>query len=215
VMKAQLRRIELAKKKGELVDRAHATALIFRLARQERDGLAGQRGLRRSYRPRSGSARMPCRWFSRSYGGPPQYHARTAVSSAYARVGGVARGDGRRACTAVYSAPPATYPLGEKSLVWRDGLVRSRHLCPQGTARYGEGGAAGEETVMDYSLGAGRLFALCLHTLDRQRNDEPLPEDPAGVFARLEGRPAATRPRHCDACLAYFETCVTSARRRC
>ena len=41
VMKAQLRRIELAKKKSELVDRARATALVFRLARQERDAWIG------------------------------------------------------------------------------------------------------------------------------------------------------------------------------
>ena len=41
VMKAQLRRIELAKKKGELVDRARAMALVFRLARQERDAWIG------------------------------------------------------------------------------------------------------------------------------------------------------------------------------
>ena len=41
VMKAQLRRIELAKKKGELVDRARTTALVFRLARQERDTWIG------------------------------------------------------------------------------------------------------------------------------------------------------------------------------
>ena len=41
VMKAQLRRIELAKKKGELVDRARAMALVFRLARQERDAWVG------------------------------------------------------------------------------------------------------------------------------------------------------------------------------
>jgi hypothetical protein len=41
VIKAQLRRIELAKKNGELVDRALATALIFRLARQERDAWLG------------------------------------------------------------------------------------------------------------------------------------------------------------------------------
>ena len=41
VMKAQLRRIELAKKKSELVDRARASALVFRLARQERDAWLG------------------------------------------------------------------------------------------------------------------------------------------------------------------------------
>ena len=41
VMKAQLRRIELAKKKGELVDRARAIALVFCLARQERDAWIG------------------------------------------------------------------------------------------------------------------------------------------------------------------------------
>jgi hypothetical protein len=41
VMKAQLRRIELQRKKGEVVDRARATALVFRLARQERDAWAG------------------------------------------------------------------------------------------------------------------------------------------------------------------------------
>ena len=36
VLKARLRRMEL-QQKGELVDRARATALVFRLARQERD----------------------------------------------------------------------------------------------------------------------------------------------------------------------------------
>ena len=41
VMKAQLRRIELSKKKGEIIDRARATALVFRLARQERDAWLG------------------------------------------------------------------------------------------------------------------------------------------------------------------------------
>ena len=37
VMKAQERRLRLQKMKGETVDRARATALVFRLARQERD----------------------------------------------------------------------------------------------------------------------------------------------------------------------------------
>ena len=37
VLKAQLKRLELQKKRGELVDRTRATALVFRLARQERD----------------------------------------------------------------------------------------------------------------------------------------------------------------------------------
>ncbi len=37
VLKAQERRLRLQKMKGELVDRSHATALVFRLARQERD----------------------------------------------------------------------------------------------------------------------------------------------------------------------------------
>jgi hypothetical protein len=37
VLKAQERRIRLAKFKGELVDRDRATALVFRLAREERD----------------------------------------------------------------------------------------------------------------------------------------------------------------------------------
>jgi hypothetical protein len=41
VLKAQERRIRLQKLKGELVDRARATALVFRLARQERDAWAG------------------------------------------------------------------------------------------------------------------------------------------------------------------------------
>ena len=36
-----MQRIELAKKKGELVDRARASALVFRLARQERDAWLG------------------------------------------------------------------------------------------------------------------------------------------------------------------------------
>ena len=37
VLKAQERRIKLQKLKGELVDRAQAVAMVFRLARQERD----------------------------------------------------------------------------------------------------------------------------------------------------------------------------------
>jgi hypothetical protein len=41
VIKAQLQRLELQKKRGELVDRARAIALVFRLARQERDAWVG------------------------------------------------------------------------------------------------------------------------------------------------------------------------------
>jgi hypothetical protein len=41
VLKAQERKMRLQKLKGELVDRAHAVALVFRLARQERDAWAG------------------------------------------------------------------------------------------------------------------------------------------------------------------------------
>ena len=41
VLKAQERRIRLQKLKGELVDRARATALVFRLAGQARDPWAG------------------------------------------------------------------------------------------------------------------------------------------------------------------------------
>src|SRR5512147_3232555 len=41
VLKAQERRIRLQKLKGELVDRARAIALVFRLAREERDAWAG------------------------------------------------------------------------------------------------------------------------------------------------------------------------------
>lgn len=37
VLKAQERRLKLQKMKGELVDKAHAKALVFRLAREERD----------------------------------------------------------------------------------------------------------------------------------------------------------------------------------
>ncbi len=37
VLKARLRRMEVQQKEGELVDRARAVALVFRLARQERD----------------------------------------------------------------------------------------------------------------------------------------------------------------------------------
>lgn len=37
VLKAQERRLRLQKLKGELIDRARAVALVFRLARQERD----------------------------------------------------------------------------------------------------------------------------------------------------------------------------------
>jgi hypothetical protein len=41
VLKAQERKMHLQKLRGELVDRARATALVFRLARQERDAWAG------------------------------------------------------------------------------------------------------------------------------------------------------------------------------
>src|SRR5512144_1480565 len=41
VLKAQERRIRLQKLKGEVVDRARAIALAFRVARQERDAWAG------------------------------------------------------------------------------------------------------------------------------------------------------------------------------
>ena len=41
VLKAQERRLRLQQLKGELVDRARATAMVFRLARQERDAWAG------------------------------------------------------------------------------------------------------------------------------------------------------------------------------
>src|SRR5512132_1205912 len=41
VLKAQERRIRLQRLKGEVVDRARATALVFRLARQKRDAWAG------------------------------------------------------------------------------------------------------------------------------------------------------------------------------
>src|SRR5574338_303003 len=41
VLKAQERKMRLQKLKGELVDRARAVALVFRLARQERDAWAG------------------------------------------------------------------------------------------------------------------------------------------------------------------------------
>ena len=41
VLKAQERRIRLQQLKGEVVDRARATTLVFRLARQERDSWAG------------------------------------------------------------------------------------------------------------------------------------------------------------------------------
>lgn len=38
VLKAQERKLKLAKLKGELIDRDRAVALVFRLAREERDG---------------------------------------------------------------------------------------------------------------------------------------------------------------------------------
>jgi hypothetical protein len=41
VLKAQERKMRLQKLRGELVDRARATAVVFRLARQERDAWAG------------------------------------------------------------------------------------------------------------------------------------------------------------------------------
>lgn len=41
VLKAQERRLRLQKEKGELVDRSRAVALVFRLARQERDSWSG------------------------------------------------------------------------------------------------------------------------------------------------------------------------------
>jgi hypothetical protein len=37
VLKAQVRRLQVQREKGELVDRARTVALVFRLARQERD----------------------------------------------------------------------------------------------------------------------------------------------------------------------------------
>ena len=37
MLKAQERRLRLQKMKSELIDRARATALVFRLAREERD----------------------------------------------------------------------------------------------------------------------------------------------------------------------------------
>jgi len=41
VLKARLRRMEVQQREGELIDRACAVALVFRLARQERDAWAG------------------------------------------------------------------------------------------------------------------------------------------------------------------------------
>jgi hypothetical protein len=41
VLKAQERKMRLQRLRGELVDRARAVALVFRLARQERDAWAG------------------------------------------------------------------------------------------------------------------------------------------------------------------------------
>jgi len=41
VLKAQERKMRLQKLRGELVDRARAVAMVFRLARQERDAWAG------------------------------------------------------------------------------------------------------------------------------------------------------------------------------
>jgi hypothetical protein len=48
VLKAQLRRMEVQQKEGELVDRARAVALVFRLAHHERatSGSAGRRASR-------------------------------------------------------------------------------------------------------------------------------------------------------------------------
>ncbi len=40
VLKAQERRLRLQRMKGEVIDRARATALVFRLAREERDAWA-------------------------------------------------------------------------------------------------------------------------------------------------------------------------------
>jgi hypothetical protein len=41
MLKAQERRLRLQKQRGELVDRSRAVALVFRLARQERDAWLG------------------------------------------------------------------------------------------------------------------------------------------------------------------------------
>ena len=41
VLKAQERKLRLQRLKGELIDRARAVSLVFRLARQERDAWAG------------------------------------------------------------------------------------------------------------------------------------------------------------------------------
>ncbi|MBK8211806.1 MAG: hypothetical protein IPK78_19515 [Rhodospirillales bacterium] len=69
VLKARLRRMEVQQKEGDLVDRARAVALVFRLARQERDGSAfvkrpvvNSRNRALDRRRRS-PADEPARWF--------------------------------------------------------------------------------------------------------------------------------------------------------
>ena len=48
IAKAHLARLRLQERKGELIDRARATALVFRLAREERDCLDQLAGTGRS-----------------------------------------------------------------------------------------------------------------------------------------------------------------------
>ena len=63
VLKAQERRLKLQKLKGELVDRARAEALVFRLAREKRDAWVELAGPRRGADRRRARARSrtPCR----------------------------------------------------------------------------------------------------------------------------------------------------------
>ncbi|MCX8017290.1 MAG: hypothetical protein N2690_05245, partial [Rhodocyclaceae bacterium] len=57
IAKAHLARLRLQERKGELVDRARATALVFRLAREERDAY-GRQVSAQNQAEASGRARM-------------------------------------------------------------------------------------------------------------------------------------------------------------
>jgi hypothetical protein len=74
VLKSQERRLKLQKLKGELVDRAHAEALVFRLARETRDAWVNRPRHATSFSTRSTPIRLRptrkairCRWPRRGH----------------------------------------------------------------------------------------------------------------------------------------------------
>ena len=73
VLKAQERRIRLAKLKGELVDRDRATSLVFRLARDERDACA-------TIRPLRDASRVPLSSRSPGISGPVPWNVSASLN---------------------------------------------------------------------------------------------------------------------------------------